>query len=251
MIAWRHLFLLCAPTLFAAAAENAPASDRHPIAWDAVEKTVVAKPGDGAADFAFTANNTSNRAVTITAARPSCGCTVVELPATPWVLAPGASGVLKATVDFAGKDGFLTKSIAIESSEGAQTLFLRVDIPPPDETERLRNRALAGKNRQAIFLGACASCHVVPGIDKRGEALFAGVCGVCHVSSRRASMVPDLFTARDHRDAAWWRAWITDGKDGTLMPGFAEKNGGSLSTEQIDSLVEFALAKLPTEPRKN
>ncbi len=247
----RALLLSFMLMLTAGAAEPALTTTRHAIVWDALEKTVAAKPGDGAADFEFKATNTSTHTVTITAARPSCGCTVVELPATPWDLGPGASGVLKATIDFAGKQGFLVKSIAIESSEGVQTLILRVDIPPADETERLRNRELASKNRQAVFRGGCASCHVVPGIEKQGEALFVGVCGVCHISSRRGSMVPDLFTAREHRDAAWWRAWITDGKDGTLMPGFAESHGGPLSSAQIDSLVEFALAELPTEPRKN
>jgi mono/diheme cytochrome c family protein len=251
MISLRPFLPWFALVAFGVAAGNADPAASHPIAWDAMKKVVVAKPDDGVAEFEFKATNTSARAVTINSARPSCGCTVVDLPASPWVLAPGASGVLRATVDFAGKEGVLTKSVAVDSSAGEQTLFLQVDIPPADETGRLRNRALAGTNRQAVFLGECASCHVMPGIDKQGEALFTSTCGVCHLSAHRASMVPDLFTARTHRDAAWWRTWIDDGKDGTLMPAFAAKNGGPLSNEQIDSLVEFALSHLPTEPQKN
>jgi hypothetical protein len=33
------------------------------------------------------------------------------------------------------------------------------------------------------------------------------------------------------------------------MPGFAAKRGGPLTDEQIASLVEYALANLPPEPR--
>ena len=64
-------------------------------------------------------------------------------------------------------------------------------------------------------------------------------------------MVPDLLVARDQRDAAWWRGWITDGKDGTLMPAFGKTHDGPLTDAQIDSLVEFALSHLPTEARTN
>ena len=247
----RIIFLLLVlPAQSRAEEKNAP-PPAHGLTWDALEKTVVAKPGDGAAEFSFTASNATDHAVTINSVRPSCGCTVVELPATPWVLAPRASGTLRAVVDFAGKEGELAKSLFVESSEGAQTLSLRIDIPPPDETTRLRNRKLAGENRQAVFLGGCSSCHVLPGFEKTGEALFKTTCAICHVSSRRASMVPDLLTARGHRDAAWWRTWIAEGKEGTLMPAFAEKNGGPLTQDQIDSLVKFALAQLPTEPRED
>jgi mono/diheme cytochrome c family protein len=81
--------------------------------------------------------------------------------------------------------------------------------------------------------------------------LFRAACEVCHTASHRASMVPDLLVAREHRDASWWRAWITEGKSGSLMPAFAQKNGGPLTEAQIASLVEFALTHLPTEARGN
>jgi mono/diheme cytochrome c family protein len=77
------------------------------------------------------------------------------------------------------------------------------------------------------------------------------MCGVCHLAGHRASMVPDLLVAREPRDAAWWTKWITEGKEGSLMPAFALQQGGPLSRSQIVSLVDFALANLPTEPPKN
>jgi mono/diheme cytochrome c family protein len=60
-------------------------------------------------------------------------------------------------------------------------------------------------------------------------------------------MIPDLRAMSEPRDAAYWRASITDGIDGTLMPAFAKEKGGILSDEQIESLVKF-LVETPLEP---
>ena len=229
----------------------ATAAEKSALVWDAIEKTIEPRFGDGAAELVFKATNTSDHAVTIEQVRPSCGCTVVDLPATPWMLAPGASGLLRATVDFSGKEGVLTKSLFVTSTEGAQTLLIHVKIPAMDEAMRLRNQRAAQANRQAVFRGDCASCHAAPAAQKTGGELFQAACEICHFPSRRASMVPDLLVARSHRDEGWWRTWIADGREGTLMPGFAEKRGGPLTDAQIDSPVEFALSHLPTEPRTN
>ncbi len=91
------------------AAVNAEsAASPNPLLWDAMAKTIEARPGDGAGDFAFTVTNTSDHAVTIEQLRPTCGCTVAEMPSSPWVLAPGASGTFTGTIDFRGKDGTVT-----------------------------------------------------------------------------------------------------------------------------------------------
>src|SRR4051794_30375523 len=79
------------------AAENAP-TEPHPIVWDAMKKILVAKVGDEAAEFRFTATNTAKEPVEIVQIRPSCGCTVAQMPSTPWILAPGAKGSFTATV---------------------------------------------------------------------------------------------------------------------------------------------------------
>ncbi len=237
--------------LFAVVGSAALAAEPPPsLAWDAMEKTVEAKAGDMAADFVFTVTNKSDRPITITSVRPSCGCTVVDVPANPWVLAPGASGKLAATVDFTGKDGVLVKSLFVESGAGEQTLLMHIKLPPLDPNQREKNQAVARNNRQAIFRGECVQCHVIPALGKTGEDLFRAACVICHAPTNRASMVPDLFVAREHRDAAWWRRWISEGRDDSLMPAFA-KPRGILTDAEIESLVEFALAKLPTDPRPN
>src|SRR5581483_6130270 len=121
--------------------------------------------------------------------------------------------------------------------------------PETPETVREANRQLASLDRQQVFKGECATCHVQPLGNKMGAELFHEACGICHFAERRASMVPELVTAREPRDAAFWRKWITDGKENSLMPAFAKKHGGPLTDEQIESLVAFALEALPTQPR--
>ena len=61
-------------------------------------------------------------------------------------------------------------------------------------------------------------------------------------------MVPDLFVAKEKRDAAYWEKMIREGRDKTLMPAFAKGHGGSLDDEQIASLVAYLAANLPSAP---
>lgn len=225
----------------------APAA-ASPLVWDAMQKTLHPKPGVGMGEFDFTVTNTGRKPVTIEEIRPTCGCTVAEMPHDPWVLAPGASGSFVGTIDFRGKEGTVTKALFVTSTVGMQTLQVVVQIPTLDDAQRKRNQAIAQANRQAVFHGDCAKCHLTPAIGRSGAELFMAACGVCHLSERRASMVPDLLTARQHRDAKFWRQWISEGKKGTLMPAWSKQHGGPLTRAQIESLVTFAMQNLPTEP---
>src|SRR4051812_17603042 len=96
------LVLAMAVIAYAANAPDAEAPVRpaHPLKWDEMHKTKPAKYGDGAVEFQFSVTNTSKEeSIKILDVRPSCGCTVADLPSTPWVLAPGAQGSFRATVD--------------------------------------------------------------------------------------------------------------------------------------------------------
>jgi cytochrome c553 len=240
--------------LFAAnalcAAEREPARP-NPLVWDAMEKSADATPDAETANFQFTVTNTSEQPVEIAGIQPSCGCTVAEMPSRPWILAPGAKGSFTATVDHRGKRGKFTKMLFVYSPVGSQTLRVTVNIPDTDSSMRERNRQMASVDRQAVFRGECASCHVTPTVGKTGAELFQVACAICHAAEHRASMVPDLLVAREPRDAAYWQRWISDGKEGTLMPAFAKRHQGPLSDQQIASLIEYVLARLPTEPRTN
>lgn len=222
----------------------------HPLVWDAMEKTLPVKLGDGAAEFEFHVTNKSGRPVEIIQIRPSCGCTVAEMPKTPWILAPGESGSFRGTIDFRGKHGRVAKTLFVNSSAGTQLLGIVVNVPDMPAGMREANQAAAAANRQAVFKGDCASCHATPAQGKMGGELFAAVCAVCHLAEHRASMVPDLTVAREPRDLNWWRKWIAEGKEGTLMPAFAQERGGPLDDRQVDSLAEFMSKAFPASPPK-
>jgi cytochrome c5 len=243
----RVLIVPMLATILAAASDPAP----HALVWDAIEKRIEAKPEENEARFQFHVTNTSVDAVEIVQIEPSCGCTVAEMPATPWILAPGAKGSFSAVVDYRGKHGTFSKTLSVHSSGGSQTLTVVIRVPETEESRRARNQQLALLDRQAVFRGECASCHVAPTVGKTGEELYRTACAICHDAGTRASMVPDLMVAREPRDAAYWEKWISEGKARTLMPGFAAKHGGPLTAEQITSLVEYAIARLPTEPGKH
>jgi mono/diheme cytochrome c family protein len=242
------LFLATSLGLAADAAKPVtPPPPAEPLVWDSMEKTLEVKPGDGAADFEFHVTNKSDQTVQITEIRPTCGCTVAAMPSSPWILESGAKGSFRGTIDLRGKHGRISKSLWVTTSFGTQILGIVVNLP---EASRDDNIALAKADRQAVFKGDCASCHAAPAHGKKGAELFAAVCGVCHLAAHRNEMVPDLGIAREPRDAGFWRKWILDGKEGTLMPAFAQKHGGPLTDDQVTSLVEYALQSLPRQPVK-
>lgn len=207
-----------------------------PLSWDALAKTHQAEPGEALAHFVFSVTNVSSTTVVINAVRTSCGCTVAKLPSMPWVLAPGTNGQMEVNVDLRGKRGTISKVVSVDASGGVQLLTVNVTIPEPDPREN--NRMMAQADRQAVFRGECATCHVQPAVGKRGPELYAAACGICHEAAHRASMVPDLHALGKPTDPAYWRSWITLGKVGSLMPSFAKVLGGPLDEEQVQSLVD-------------
>jgi len=237
-----HRVWLSAGILLVAAMTRGAEAART-LNWDQMEKTYLARPGETVATFEFTATNRTAESVLVFEAVPSCGCTTAQLPAQPWSLARGASGVLKVSVDLVGKHGDLEKTIEVNSSAGNDTLRLRVIIPEsPDTTEKDRragNTMIARANRQAVFQGSCVSCHVPANTVRTGAELFHSTCAICHESPHRASMVPDLAERGAGKDADYWRQWIESGREGSLMPAFAVKNHGILTPGQIDGLVEY------------
>ena len=77
------------------------APDPNALKWDAETKEVNPKPGDVAASFSFVVTNVSDHDVMLNALRTSCGCTVAQLPSTPYKLEPGANVAIAVTFVFA------------------------------------------------------------------------------------------------------------------------------------------------------
>ncbi len=223
------------------------------MAWDALAKTVEATNGQAMAHFDFTFTNISTSTVTILAGLASCSCTKVTLPETPWRIPAGGTGGFPVDMDLEGKAGTLFKTAIIITDHGTKNLQLRVDIAPPEpvmltDEQKMAGIAAAKVDRQAIFKGDCASCHnskVVPALS--GPQLYAVVCAICHESPNRASMVPDLGNLKVQTGPEFWRTWITYGKPGTLMPAFAQSQGGPLTDGQIASLAQYLNAYHPSK----
>lgn len=216
-------------------------------------KEVKAQPGQKDAPFTFWVTNSAATDVSVHSASTSCGCTVAKLPSQPWVLKPGESGSLSASMNLLGKHGVVTKTISLNTSAGPQVLTVRTDIPAQPASamaslsDRERNQMAALTDRQAIFRGDCATCHVEPTIGRTGHKLFVTACGICHTAEHRAAMVPDLSGLKVDTNADYWRTWITHGKPGTLMAAFSKKHGGILDDEQIESLVTYLTTAYPSK----
>jgi mono/diheme cytochrome c family protein len=114
-------------------------------------------------------------------------------------------------------------------------------------TEAQRNAGvMASKvDRQAVFKGDCASCHLKKIEGKYGQQLFDALCAICHEAKNRATMVPDLANLQIPTSDEFWRTWITAGKAGALMPAFATSQGGPLNDLQIASLAAYLNAVIP------
>jgi len=222
------------------------------LTWDANQKEYVAAFGEAEAHFKFALTNISRQVVTIYKVSTSCGCTTAHLPPMPWALAPGTNGEIGVTMNLAGKMGVVYKSVTVNTDKGTKLLLVKVTIMPgtnnPGMGTREQNQKLALADRQAVFKGDCARCHVQPGAGKMGKELYMAVCAVCHEAEHRASMVPDLHNLTHETSHELWEVWINFGKPGSLMPAFAKPEGGPLSQAQIRSLADYLSATIPAKP---
>jgi cytochrome c553 len=174
----------------------------------------------------------------------------------PWIIPAGTNGQFGLTVNLAGKTGTLFKTVNVKTDKGFKQLILKIIILPPviptqSDADRANAMILAKADRQAVFRGDCAACHVKPGNGKYGPTLYAAVCAICHESKNRASMVTDLHNIKTPTNAEFWQTWIAHGKAGSLMPAFSTSDGGPLSDMQISSLAQYLAATIPSQPTAN
>ena len=221
------------------------------IAWDDLTKATDATNEQDFARFTFSFTNVTAGNVTILDVHPSCGCTTAELPPVPWTLPPGESGQIKLNVNLAGKSGTLFKTVNVSTDKGNKTLTLRINILPPvvvkmSEEDRARGVAAAKVDRQAVFKGDCASCHVPKIEGKYGQTLYDAVCAICHEGEHRAAMVPDLHNLTVPTNDEFWRTWTAHGKSGSLMPAFSTAEGGPLNDMQVATIAAYLNFAIPS-----
>jgi cytochrome c553 len=219
------------------------------LSWDAVLKEATTTNGQATAEFSFAVTNISEAIVVIDRVMTSCGCTVAKLPSQPWILQPHKDGKIDVTVNLAGKSGTIFKTVTVVSTNAPKTLTVKVNIPENAEMARSRNQQAALADRQAVFRGDCARCHLEPAKEKTGQQLYAVACGICHDAEHRATSVPNLHALNHWTDYNYWKSWITTGKIGTMMPGFSVTQGGPLSDEQIASVAQYLSESIPAAPQ--
>lgn len=213
------------------------------LSWDSESKEYQAKPGEASAQFTFWLTNVCDKEVLVNSVRTSCGCTVAKLPETPWHIQPTSNGPINVTVDLRGKRGKIVKTVTVDTTAGVKSLLVAAVIPADPvadaQMNRSQNMQVALADRQVVFRGDCARCHVEPTRGKMGKELFGTACGICHEAEHRATMVTDLKALKHPTDLAYWTHWIREGKPGSLMPAFAPEHGGPLNADQIKSLAEW------------
>jgi cytochrome c553 len=222
------------------------------LAFDNDAKDYTTKSGEIIAPYVFNLTNVSSGEVVINYVQASCGCTALQLPPMPWKIPPGGSGQIPVNMNVQGKSGIVMKTVTVHTDKGQKALMVKATIPQPEAQamtalDRERNQLLAKADRQAIFKGDCATCHVQPVIGKVGKELYTAACGICHEAEHRATMVPDLRKLPNDTDADYWKLMVTMGKPNTLMAAFAQAHGGPLSDMQINSLVEYLVATMPAK----
>lgn len=224
------------------------------VAWSSLLETADATNGQEFARFHFSFTNITAGVITILNVHPSCGCTTVQLPPMPWQIPAGGTGDMDAAVNLEGKYGTLFKQVTVTTDQGFKNLLLRINVAPPPPMPEMSadQRAAAMRaalvDRQAVFKGDCASCHVPKGTqNKYGQQLYEAVCAICHEAEHRATMVPDLHSLKVPTNQDFWRTWITAGKAGSLMPAFSTSQGGPLNDLQIASLAAYLNAVNPSK----
>lgn len=216
------------------------------LVFDDLTKEIRGVGGETNFVFTFAFTNTAATAVVIDSVRTSCGCTVARVPELPWSIPAGERGEFSIVLDARGKRGTVTKSVFVNSSIGLKPLTVRAVMAPRPtavdgmlDDDRARNLQIAQADRFAVFKGECATCHATPARGKMGPSLYLATCGVCHDSHNRASMVPDLRRLPHATDREHWLRWISFGRHDSLMPAFAETEGGPLTEAQVDSVADY------------
>ena len=115
---------------------SAPAAGA--LKCDADLKEYALKPGETSAAFTFVVTNVSNAEGAINRLHTSCGCTVAQLPTTPYKLQPGANVAINVAMDLRGKSGVITKTVTVESTAEAKVLLVRANIPTDGKSTETR-----------------------------------------------------------------------------------------------------------------
>ena len=98
----------------------------------------------GAADFVFQFKNTGKEPLIIQRVQPSCGCTTPDWTKEP--IAPGKTGMVKASYGTQGRPGHFEKSLTVFSNAGTKMLTIKGTVEKAPETSVPQNNSMIRTN---------------------------------------------------------------------------------------------------------
>jgi len=192
-----------------------------------------------AAVATFLIRNNHSVPIELVDIQTSCGCTAAEPES--FVIMPNDFTPLRVTVDTTAKQSNIKKSITVKDSLGNEATAL-LEFNVVENPHLNLNRKIKG-----IFDGKCASCHFEPLVKQQSpEKLYAVGCAMCHGAQAEGDYAPKL---RNYASLSALKTIISNGVGKPQMPGFAQKNGGPLTAEQITQLSKW-LVSLPESTQK-
>ncbi len=97
-----------------------------------------------AADHVFTFTNTGKEPLIIQRVQPSCGCTTPDWTKEP--IAPGKSGMIKASYGTQGRPGHFEKTMTVFTNAGTKTVSFKGNVEKAPETSVPQNSSMMRTN---------------------------------------------------------------------------------------------------------
>jgi hypothetical protein len=96
------------------------------------------------AEYAFQVKNTGKEPLVIQRVQPSCGCTTPDWTKDP--IAPGKTGLVKASYGTQGRPGHFDKTLTVVSNAGTKVLTIKGDVTKAPETSVPQNNSMMRTN---------------------------------------------------------------------------------------------------------
>ena len=96
------------------------------------------------AEHVFTFKNTGKEPILVQRVQASCGCTTPDWSKEP--IAPGKTGVIKASYGTQGRPGAFTKTLTVFSNAGTKMLTIKGSVDKAPETSVPQNNSMMRTN---------------------------------------------------------------------------------------------------------
>jgi hypothetical protein len=101
-------------------------------------------PEGPAAEHVFTFTNTGKEPIVIERVQPSCGCTAPDWSKEP--IAPGKTGMVKATYGTQGRPGHFEKNMTVFTNAGVRSVSFKGTVEKAPETSVPQNNSMMRSN---------------------------------------------------------------------------------------------------------